>query len=55
VPRLVQGFKVEAAFVNSSNWQHVGVRQGSSTGIHAMVLVGHRKDGSGDRYLLQNW
>ena len=26
-----------------------------STGLHAMVLVGVRKNGNGPRYLLQNW
>jgi hypothetical protein len=54
-PGLVQGFKVEASFADSSNWQHLGVRAGPSTGLHAMVLVGHRKEGNSDRYLLQNW
>jgi hypothetical protein len=54
-PGLVQGFKVEAAFANSSNWQYLGARVGPSTGLHAMVLVGHRKEGNFDRYLLQNW
>ena len=23
--------------------------------MHAMLIVGHRKEGEGDRFLLQNW
>jgi hypothetical protein len=30
-------------------------RKGPSTGLHSMVLIGHRKEGNADRYLLQNW
>jgi hypothetical protein len=54
-PALVQGFKVEATFGNSVQWQHLGSRIGHPIGLHAMVLVGHRKEGDDDRYLLQNW
>jgi hypothetical protein len=54
-PGLVQGFKVEDEFCNSIQWQHLGARGGPSTGLHAMVLVGHRKEGDDNRYLLQNW
>ena len=53
-PCLVSGFKVETDF-NSSTWQHIGKKKIVSTGLHAMVLVGFRKQGNGIRYLLQNW
>jgi hypothetical protein len=53
-PGLVSGFKVEKKF-NSDKWKHIGTQKIDSTGLHAMVLVGFRKQGNGIRYLLQNW
>jgi hypothetical protein len=54
-PGLVQGFQVEDAFINSRNWQYLGRRKGEFIGLHAMVLVGIRKEGESFRFLLQNW
>jgi len=53
-PGLVSGFKVETNF-NSNLWEHIGTRKIESSGRHAMVLVGIRKENDVPRYLLQNW
>ena len=53
-PALVSGFNVDNAF-NSDSFQHIGEYEIESTGLHAMVLVGYRKEGDQTRYLLQNW
>ena len=53
-PALISCFKVEDAF-DSDKPTHIGPRAGKPTGIHAMVLVGIRKQGKTIRYLVQNW
>jgi hypothetical protein len=53
-PGLVSGFNVQKRF-NSRTWKHIGTHKIGSTGLHAMVLVGFRKQGNDIRYLLQNW
>jgi hypothetical protein len=54
-PALVSCFRVAPEFI-SRQWQHLGTDNISPTsGAHAMLLVGHRKEGEETRFLLQNW
>jgi hypothetical protein len=53
-PLLVSGMGVESAFQQEAA-VHTGKRVGPVLGRHAMVLVGHRREGSDDRFLMQNW
>jgi hypothetical protein len=53
-PLLVSGVEVEGAF-DSTDCCHIGSREIASKGLHAMVLLGHRKEGGEDRFLIQNW
>jgi hypothetical protein len=40
----------------SRQWQHLGtVNISPEIDAHAMLLVGHRKEGEETRFLLQNW
>ena len=59
-PALVARFSVYPGFRNKTQFVHRGsellTQQTNPEGLHAMVLVGHRKTSSGeDRFLLQNW
>lgn len=53
-PALISRFSVEEAF-DSEEWQHLGPATTATTGKHAMVLVGVRKECGSTRYLVQNW
>ncbi|CAE7840620.1 unnamed protein product [Symbiodinium sp. CCMP2592] len=54
-PALVSGFMVTENFLDAKIHQYFGQDNSNEVGLHAMVLVGHRKDGGQDRFLLQNW
>ena len=54
-PALVSGFMVTENFRDAKIHQHLGQDNSNEVGLHAMVLVGHRKNGGQDRFLLQNW
>jgi len=54
-PALVSGFMVTENFLDAKTHQHLCQDSSNEFGLHAMVLVGHRKDGGQDRFLLQNW
>jgi hypothetical protein len=53
-PLLVSSVKVDATLHDKVTTTFDGVR-GEAHGHHAMVLVGHRKQGDVDLFLLQNW
>lgn len=55
-PGLVSFFKVHEDFQNKHKFSYVGIPEGKIIGLHAMVLIGHRK-GMDVKvfYLLQNW
>lgn len=53
-PALLSSFDVEHDFV-SEEWQHLKRKSRESKGLHAMLIVGVRKEGDSVRYLLQNW
>jgi len=54
-PLLVAGVRIDDVFDDKTTMSFRGVRTGKSKGRHAMVLVGHRKEGDLDLFLLQNW
>jgi len=54
-PLLVAGVRIDDVFDDKTTMRFRGVRAGKSKGRHAMVLVGHRKEGDLDLFLLQNW
>ena len=54
-PALVSGFMVTENFLDAKIHQHLGQDNSNEVGLHAMVLVGHRKDSGQDRFLLQDW
>jgi len=55
-PGLVSHFEVHEDFQDSTVHKHYGEPKGDLTGLHAMVLVGHRTDELGKQYyLLQNF
>jgi hypothetical protein len=53
-PGLVSAFRVDKEFLEGAEWRYTG-RIGKEEGMHAMVLVGHRKEGNEIRFLIQNW
>jgi hypothetical protein len=55
-PALIHRFQVESEFYNTDTWQHSGRKTHSaSEGLHAMVLIGYRKEKGQIRFLMQNW
>jgi len=54
-PLLVAGVRIDAVFDDQTTMSFRGVRDDKHKGRHAMVMVGHRKDGDVDLFLLQNW
>lgn len=54
-PALIRGFRIESEFYDFGKWQHVGRRKNESQRLHAMILVGFRKEKDDKRFLLQNW
>ena len=54
-PLLVSAVSIEDAFMNGEATSFLKTMSTASLGQHAMVLVGHRKEGKQDRFLLQNW
>jgi hypothetical protein len=55
-PALVSEFEVHDDFSDDSVHHHYGSTTGKSMGMHAMVMVGARKDAThGWCFLLQNW
>lgn len=54
-PLLVSTVEIEQAFMDGNTVSFLGEVSTHERGMHAMVLVGHRKEGDEDRFLLQNW
>jgi hypothetical protein len=54
-PLLVSGMDIEPSFKEEGTLVHTGEKKGPILGKHAMVLVGHRREGNEDRFLIQNW
>jgi hypothetical protein len=54
-PLLVSHVRIEQAFFDCETLVHTGECSDEYVGLHAMVMVGHRKVGDKDRFLLQNW
>jgi len=55
-PALVSRFQVHPDFLETKVHHHNGAPTGSSVGMHAMMLAGHRLDAGGKLVLLlQNW
>jgi hypothetical protein len=55
-PGLVSLFEVHEEFTEKTKFSYSGKPKGDFIGLHAMVLIGHRKDSNGkDIFLLQNW
>ena len=55
-PGLVSYFEVYEDFRDNNKFSYSGIPTGDSVGLHAMVLIGYRKDEHGKVfYLLQNW
>ena len=55
-PALVSEFVVHSDFYLSRGVRFVGEPRGPIVGLHAMVLIGARRDATGKQwYLLQNW
>jgi hypothetical protein len=54
-PLLVAGVKIDDVLDDRVTTSFRGVRNSKFKGRHAMVMVGHRKDGDVDLFLLQNW
>ena len=52
---LVAEFKVEPAFRDSEHVSFKGEARQEPIGLHAMTLVGHRKERGQHLFLLQNW
>ena len=52
-PALVSGFMVTENFQDPKIHEHLGRDSSAEVGLHAMVLVGHRKESGQDRFLLQ--
>jgi hypothetical protein len=52
---LVSGAHVEDTFLNGVSTSFDGVISSKVLGKHAMVLVGHRREGEQNLFLLQNW
>lgn len=54
-PGLVSQFKVYECFYDNNVHHHKGKPRGNFIGLHAMALVGCRKDKDRRFFLLQNW
>ena len=54
-PALVSQFEVHSDFLEPSNYVFKGQPLGDSSGHHAMVLVGIRKENDETLFLVQNW
>ena len=54
-PLLASAVEIEDAFMNNDATSFLTQMSTKSLGLHAMVLVGHRKEGDENRFLLQNW
>jgi len=52
---LVSGAYIEENFLNGNLTSFLGESSSKKLGRHAMVLVGHRREGDQDLFLLQNW
>jgi hypothetical protein len=54
-PALVSSFRVEKRFMADDGFRFTDSSIGEQVGLHAMALVGYRKEGSDLRFLIQNW
>jgi hypothetical protein len=53
-PALVSSFRVEKRFMADDDFRFTESTIGEKVGLHAMALVGYRKEGSDLRFLIQN-